>query len=295
MRSKRQPVFLNRFAEKLAMASAGHVFLAWCTLAAIVSGQTTITSGSGSFVDISPAGNNLGTAITGVLNNSSHTITTTIGNELFPAGTVRVGANGFAMSTWTTATVGFTNATIPASGLPAGVTAGAFSYLLPFWDDLDPIGATGGSITLYFWEDTSNDVLYIQWNNVGHFPNVAGQTVTFQIQVLENGAACTEFIRFVYLDTQFGGTQSSLDAGTSATEGYVAGAGNSFGNAALNALVPAGTTLSIGMGPTYELTASSLWGPGTLHLDFSGGPCIGGTYILAVTLAEGLYRSSRPR
>jgi hypothetical protein len=279
---------LNRFDE-VAIRSVGRALLASCTLAAVVAAQTTIASGSGSFVDISPAGNNLGTAITGVTNNSSHTITTTIGNALFPAGSVRVGANGFAMSTWTAATVGFTNATIPAAGLPAGVTAGAFSYLMPFWDDLDPIGSTGGSITLYYWQDTSNDVLYMQWNNEGHFPNVAGQTVTFQVQVFGNASACTTFIKYAYLDTTFGGTQASLDSGASATIGYVAGAGNSFGNAPWSFTVSAGTTLSIGVGPTYLLTATSPGGPGTLRLDFSGGPCVGGTYILAVTLVEGLY------
>src|SRR6188472_3685230 len=122
------------------MSSVRKALLTLCAATAVVGAQTTIVVGSGTFVDISPAGNGLGTAITGVTDDSVHNITTTIGNGLFPAGAVRVGNNGFCLSGSTTATMPLTNAAIAATGLPTGVTAGAVSYLAPFWDDLDPIG-----------------------------------------------------------------------------------------------------------------------------------------------------------
>src|SRR5262245_20816385 len=120
------------------MPSFRKALLAVCALTAVVGAQTTIVPGIGGFVDISPAGNALATAITGVSDDSIHTITTTIGNAMFPAGTVRVGNNGFCLSGSSTATMSLTNATIATTGLPTGVTAGAVSYLASFWDDLDP-------------------------------------------------------------------------------------------------------------------------------------------------------------
>jgi hypothetical protein len=265
---------------------------------AVVGAQTTIVAGTGTFVDISPAGNGLGTALTGVADDSIHNITTTIGNALFPAGAVRVGNNGFCLSGSTTSTMSLGNATIPATGLPVGVTPGttpAVSYLAPFWDDLDPIGTTSGAITIYWWEDTTNGILYIQWNNDGHYSDVAGQTITFQVQVIGGAnpdCLGTVSARYAYADVIFGGTQATLDSGLSATVGYIKGTGSSsnaqfsFNTASLSN----GLVLDVAGQPSGILaTASSPFGPGDLQIALTGGPCAGGNYVLAVTLAAGSY------
>jgi hypothetical protein len=277
------------------MFSLRKALLAVCVLTAVLGAQTTIVAGAGAFIDISPAGNGLGTAITGVTDDSVHTITTTIGNGLFPAGTVRVGNNGFCLSGSATATMSLTNAAIAATGLPTGVTAGAVSYLAPFWDDLDPIGTTSGAITLYWWEDTANSILYIQWNNDGHFSDVAGQTVTFQVQVfggVNPDCLGSVSVKYAYADVVFGGTQAAYDLGASATVGFVKGTGSSsnalfsFNTASLSN----GLVLDVSGAPGgISAAASSPGGPGDLQIALSGGPCAGGNYVLAVTLIAGSY------
>jgi hypothetical protein len=164
---------------------------------------------------------------------------------------------------------------------------------MPYWDDLDPIGLTSGSTTIYWYEDPSGNSLTIQWNNIGHFADVAGQTITFQMIVWDseiNDCGTTSWISFYYLDASFGGSQATLDYGLSATIGYVAGAGNPFGNAKWsfdNGTVFNGTHLQV-LPNEFLLTASSPT-PNTLKLDLTGGPCNGGTYVLAVTTTQGIF------
>src|SRR4029079_19356382 len=102
------------------MTALRKALFAVCALTAVVGAQTTIVAGSGTFIDISPAGNGLGTAITGATDDSIHTITTTIAHGVFPAGAVRVGNSGFCLSGSSTATMPLTNAAIAATGLPTG-------------------------------------------------------------------------------------------------------------------------------------------------------------------------------
>lgn len=271
------------------MPSFKNSLLAVCALTAIASAQSFSKTSGGSFVDISPAGNGLGTAIAAVGDDTEHNITTTIGNAFFPAGSVRIGNNGGAIAGVTTGEVALGNVTIAPTGFPAGNAVGGTGYLFPFWDDLDPVPEPS-AVTIYVWEDTTANILYIQWNNVGHFPGVANQFVTFQAQVFGGASGlCTPIIRYAYLDTVFGGTQAvANDNGLSATVGYVNGTTNvlwSFNQAK----VFGGDVLTLLENPAYNIIPSSPGGPGDLQLDFVGGPCGGGTYILAVTGVPGLF------
>ena len=64
-------------------------------VASIAGAQQFTTVFPGTFVDISTTG---GTAITGVGDDTAHTIITTIGNQYFSAGSVTIGNNGAATS-----------------------------------------------------------------------------------------------------------------------------------------------------------------------------------------------------
>ena len=108
----------------------------------------------------------------------SHAIVTTVGNIAFPAGPVLLGSNGVALASTAPAgtfvTYGnFCNANYAGSGFPAGTAA-----LMPFWNDLMAINAN----TTLYWQESAG-VLYIMWKGIGHYFAVAGQDMTFEIQV----------------------------------------------------------------------------------------------------------------
>ena len=134
--------------------------------ASLAGAQQFTTVFPGTFVDISTTG---GTAITGVGDDTAHTIVTTVGNQFFGAGSITVGNNGAATSVAAGA-VAFTNATIPAAPAnPTGITAGA-GILMPFWDDLYPQGSPALSNTT-LWYQEMGGVLYIMWLNDNHYAN----------------------------------------------------------------------------------------------------------------------------
>ena len=112
---------------------------------------------------------------------------------------VTIDDNG-AIQFGNTNTVGFTNQNMSVA--PDG--------LFPFWDDLDAgniyIGISGGA---------PNQTLIFQWEDRPHFPGVAGQEVTFQVQIRE----ATGEVYFFYTDKVFGGSQANFDYGLSATVG----------------------------------------------------------------------------
>jgi hypothetical protein len=177
------------------------------------SAQLSITNAlPGTFVDISGTGTalNLG-------DDTSANITTVIGNTLFAAGTHRVGNNGtFALGS-TTAATPFTNAAIPATGTPTGLTAGA-QYLLPYWDDFD--SETGN----VYWQEIGG-TLYIQWHDRSHFPGPTADHATVQLQIHSSGPALAQ-----YLYPNIEGTPN-WGGGLSASIGYVDGtSGDNMGN-----------------------------------------------------------------
>jgi hypothetical protein len=270
------------------MSSFKNTMLAVCALTAVAGAQSFDATYPGTFLDISTG---LGTAITGVGDDTGHSITTTLGNPLFPAGAVRVCSNGTLSAGATAGATAFTNVTINPTGVPAGLPAGASAHLCPHWDDLYCLTNTNTSI--YWYEDLTNSILYVQWNNVEHFAGVAGEVITFQVQVFGLAAGpCVPHVQYLYADTTFGGSAAPNHNGASATIGYVNGTIAGAANALYSfntASIYAGLVLTMIANPPYSLTATSPGGAGDLQLDFSNGPCAGGTYFMAVTLVGGLY------
>jgi hypothetical protein len=257
--------------------------LAVGVLATTLSAQTISSAFPGTFVDLTPAGMN-GTAIIPG-DDSSHQIFTTVGNGLFPAGPVTLRNNGVA-SAGANALGPNTNADIPVSGVPAGLTASANGILLPFWDNLFPNPAYP---TRIYWKEIGG-VLYIEWFREDEFfASAAGQDITFQVQVFGAPAPGTPWIQYLYPDATFGGTATAFDNGLSATVGWVKGAniiGQNVKWSFNTASVPDGLVLSIF--PPMLLDFSSPLGPGSLQADISAGPPFG-TYFLCVTLNAGNY------
>jgi hypothetical protein len=246
---------------------------------------------SGAFVDITTTG---GIAITGVGDDTVHGITTTVGNAFFPAGPISISNNG-AVTGMASGTVGFTNADIPAAPTnPTGISAGA-GVLMPFWDDLYP-QALPSNTTLWYQE--VGNTLYLQWNNVNHYADASPTGgITFQVQVFGGvSGPCTPIIQYLYADTVFGGGMAANDHGASATIGYAHGSIVALGNAKhsyLASSVVDGQVLTLiegSGGGGFTLTATSPGGNGSLQLDWTNGfTCLGGTYVLAVTLSPGAY------
>jgi hypothetical protein len=256
-------------------------------------GAQNISSGfGGTFVDLSTSG---GTAIQNVFDDSTHTITTTVGNAFFPAGAITISNNG-CVSGIGNAGIGYTNQDIPAApGNPPNVAAGA-GVLMPFWDDLFP--QPGASNSTIFWQEAGN-TLYIMWKNDNHFADPSPTAgITFEVQVFGGASgSCTPIIQYLYTDTIFGGGYAWADNGASATIGYAHGTIAALGNAKHSfdtASVSGNLVLTLieGSGGGFAVTTSSPFGLGSLQLDWTGGfPCFGGTYFLAVTLVPGAYPS----
>ena len=261
------------------MRSMHSIALLFTSIVAATAGAQQIsTAFSGTFVDISTTG---GIAIVGVLDDSVHAVTTTLGNAFFPAGPITISNNGAATG-MLNGTVAFTNTDIPAAPAnPAGISAGA-GVLMPFWDDLYPQPGAGNS-TIYYQELAG--VLYIMWKNDNHFADTSTTGgITFEIQVF-NGASgpCTPIIQYLYSDTVFGGGVAVNDNGASATIGYAHGSIAALGNAkhsfdTANAINPnVVLTLIEGTGGPFTLAASSPFGSGSLQLDWTNGfTCLGG-------------------
>lgn len=222
--------------------------------------------------------------------DSEHNIVTTVGNPLFPAGSVRIGNNGVVVAGATTGDVSFLNASIPTTGFPVGIPAGV-AAIVPFWDDLTPIDTNDQDI---WWKEDAG-VLHILWYQTLCCPGDVFATISFEVRVYGTPATGAPWIQIVYYDTVFShppflipAFSTPCDNGGCATVGYLSNtviANNvqwSFNAQAVTGLM----VLSIFR--DMVLTPSSPLGSGSLALDFSAGPP-NGSYFLAVTLAPGLF------
>lgn len=257
------------------------VFFA-CAIAASAGAQLTIAPGSAVFVDISATG----TALIGVGDDSAHGFTTSVGNDLFPAGNVVATSNGYLVAGAIPGGSIFTNSTILATSTATVVGyAVTTKVICPFWDDLYGAGAPNATI---FWQEI-NGVLYVQWQNIGHFATssaAGGPGITFQVQVSSACGAAT--IHLVYPDTTFGGVQAVNDSGASATVGYIGGTTTTNGLYSFNAAnVPSGTSLTISA-PAFGQTWSSPTGAGSLLIVVCGGSP-GGHFQLLATVNAGVF------
>ncbi len=187
--------------------------------------QFATSSNPSFFVDIAGTGTPLNLDDDGVAFISS-----TVGNSLFPAGTVTVSNNG-GMATGNVQQFDFNNVVLPTNQFNTA--------LLPFWDDLD---ATNGNV---YWEQRTiggKDALVVQWDNRPHYDNFATGTVTFQAQVFASGPVLATF---VYQDVDFGNAQ--YNSGISATIGYQ--------SSSTSALTYSFNTKSLNNGTVLELLA----------------------------------------
>jgi hypothetical protein len=222
-------------------------------------------------------------------------ITTTIGNALFPAGPVLISNNGMMVAGVMSGGIDFTNSSLfgsPPFPQNLDVPQLGTAYLMPFWDDLQPL--SGAENTTVYWQELGG-VLYVMWKNEGHFPRVPGQTVTFEVQVFQNPPSCGPGIQYLYVDTVFGGTQASADHGASATIGYVGADALNFTTLQLSfnsATVNDGSTVSISQA-AHNLSATSPLGPGSLVLTYSSSACLAplSSWALAATLHQGTFPS----
>ena len=169
----------------------------------------------GTFIDISSTGTPL--ALT---DDGEASFTSTVGNAVIPAGTVRVAANGGArFGTSILPTLGPDlapgNTSLPASGAFQGRQA-----LLPYWDDLvltNPVVADGE----VFVEEVGN-TLIIQWEDVRVASATTFDRMSFQVQVYAQGP-----VRARYLYRALGTQAIASGGGASATIGYQGPSGTS--------------------------------------------------------------------
>ncbi|MCA9245880.1 MAG: M36 family metallopeptidase [Planctomycetales bacterium] len=152
------------------------------------------------FVDISTTGTPLNLSDDGEAD-----ITTSVGNVLFPAGTITVANNGVVVGE-PGVSVSTSNDSLPTFDFDVPA-------LIPFWDDID---SDRGNV---FWQELlvgGINALIVQWHDRPHFPgSSSSDTVTFQVQLFESGPVLA---RYAYQDVQFG--DAGLDFGASATVGY---------------------------------------------------------------------------
>jgi subtilisin family serine protease len=164
--------------------------------------EFTKSSNPGAFVDISGTGTPLALG-----DDNEANITTTVGNAIFPAGTVTVGNNGGIIAGGS-AELHQNNEALPTSLFGKA--------LLPFWDDMD--SETGN----VYWQQLlvgGINTLIVQWENRPHFNNVG--SATFQLQLFESGPILA---RYAYEDVNFG--NAFYDFGASATIGYQESSGS---------------------------------------------------------------------
>lgn len=153
------------------------------------------TNDSSKFIDISATG-----ASATLGDENQFDISTSIGNEIFAAGTISISSNGGVIGS-PGAFLEFTNGSLPSTSFEAA--------LLPFWDDLK-----AGQI---YWQETvveGVETLIIQWDNWSHFD--VGGDITFQLQLFKDGPT---LVRFAYQDVRLQSPGDRYSGGGSATIG----------------------------------------------------------------------------
>ncbi|MCA9126212.1 MAG: pre-peptidase C-terminal domain-containing protein [Planctomycetales bacterium] len=194
-----------------------------------VIGNTTATSSTqftqqnnpAAFVDISSTGTPLNLS-----DDGAASIVTTVGNALFPAGTVTVSNNG-GITAGSTASLSTQNTALPAAGID--------NALFVLWDDID---STAGNV---YWQELQVggiQTLIVQWHNRPRFSNIGN--ATFQLQLFASGPS---LLRYAYQDVNFG--NATYNNGASATIGYQQNAANAVQFSFNSASVANGDVLTL--------------------------------------------------
>lgn len=199
--------------------------LAGLTVASAAMGQLSISAVSnipGTFVDISSTGTSIGT----ITDDFQGIFTTTVGNQIFPAGQVVASNNGWAATGFTSAITSgsYANQSISGTTFPVAtgsMRTGGTNYMMPYWDDFLPSTNTATPSSVR-WQQIDN-VLIIQWTNEDLF-NAGGNGVgTMQMQIYGTpfvSGGSIVYAQFVYRDTNFG-TASPANDGGQASIGYL--------------------------------------------------------------------------
>jgi MYXO-CTERM domain-containing protein len=249
---------------KVGILSAVGVALAASSALAQVG--PVFNSTPGTFMDISTTGVSVFGSGTGDIPVD---VTTTIGNRVYNAGTVRVWENGALAFNFGALNPGLSAipATIPAgNGTPTGLLPGV-KYLLPYWDDLDlrpPVGLPDPGRRGVFFQQIG-DLAIFQWNNIGNFPGGGNvdDRATFQVQI-PRGGTTNLMMQIIY---QSGMNLPDFMGGNTACIGYVAG--NPGPNNGANSLwgfnaVPNGVQNGTVLSQTPAPGAAALLGLGAL-------------------------------
>lgn len=153
------------------------------------------------FIDISATGTGLNLA-----NDAEHNVNLLQGNPLFPAGVLRIGANGGLRFR---ATNGVVELDPFNDSLPSVLAFGGEPTLLAYWDELD---LTFGDVFI----QNLPDRFIAQWNRVQVDGAAFIDRITFQVQIPFAGPIRAQL---VYPDI----TAGRSDGGASATIGYQGG------------------------------------------------------------------------
>ncbi len=171
----------------------------------------------GAFLDISQTG----TAIQGAGDDTVHQITTSIGNQLFPAGTVTICSNGWMCAGVATAAPYYNDGgTLPTTGLPTWsyFPPGTQVCPLPGLDDRDGVPAPNPTI---YWQQVGG-MLVVQWHNISHYFDASGtNTIDFEVKVFGTPSGGV-YAQYIYSDAEFGAGYPGYDNGVSATVGGLA-------------------------------------------------------------------------
>lgn len=176
-------------------------------VAPVACGQVTFVPGAGGFQDITglPGTINLGLGL-----GQHTTITTTIGNEKFPEGVIKIGYNGTIGSNVDTSISTDNHQPIPTVELYEFKTAFAV-----IWDTPDPEVAGTAVLFREFFEDPGDVYYIVQWNNLPM--GGAGGTATFQVRINDESGFRQQFYgQLSYFDVHAQG----IEGGVAATIGY---------------------------------------------------------------------------
>lgn len=214
-----------------------------------------IDTPSGTFFDVSVTG---GTPLN-LLNDAEVTLGTTIGNPVFPSGSMIVANNGG---------LGFRNPTD--------------ANLAPLNDPIPSLNAfSGGQAALAFWDDIDDKVgnvfftpavdipsrgaaMIVQWNNRGLVGGIPLDSATFQIQIFDSVGPDGVVAQYIFADIE----QFGAGGGVSATIGYQDG-GAGFGDFEWSfntaGAVANGTVLSLVIPEPHTLALLAFGGPALMR------------------------------
>jgi hypothetical protein len=164
---------------------------------------TIVDTTPGTWIDISTTG----TALS-LTDDQELDYPTTVGNSVFPAGTIRIGSNGGVRFTGTGQELAFTNTSLPS----ANAFGAMDQVLLPFWDDINTNAGSNGQIYVH---ETAGKLI-VQWHDVEFFAAAGQGSARFQLQVNANGNPVAQFL---YQDIM----QGRPNGGGSATIGVQGG------------------------------------------------------------------------